>query len=74
MANHDELIREVANLAAEKKSFDSIYNTAHRDSVLACNQDQKDELIATYHEAWKYYRQWEKEEKASTIRGLNNLV
>ncbi|EON7636938.1 hypothetical protein ABV23_RS00405 [Escherichia coli] len=74
MANHDELIREVSNLAAEKKSFDSIYNTAFRDSVLACNQDQKDELIATYHEAWKYYRQWEKEEKASTIRGLNNLV
>lgn len=74
MANHDELIREVANLAAEKKSFDSIYNTAHRDSVLASTQEQKDELIATYHEAWKYYRQWEKEEKASTIRGLNNLV
>ena len=74
MANHDELIREVANLAAEKKSYDSNYNTAHRDSVLASTQEQKDELIATYHEAWKYYRQWEKEEKASTIRGLNNLV
>lgn len=74
MANFDELMREVATLAEEKKSFDSIYNTAYSDSVLACNQDQKDELIATYHEAWKYYRQWENEEKASTIRGLNNLV
>lgn len=74
MANHNELFRVVALLAAEKKSFDSIYNTAHRDSVLACNQDQKDELIATYHEAWKYYRQWEKEESESTIDGLNNLI
>ncbi len=74
MANFDELMREVANLAEEKKSFDSIYSTAHRDSVLACNQDQKDELIATYHEAWKYYRQWEKEESESTINGINNLI
>lgn len=74
MANHNELFRVVALLAAEKKSFDSIYNTAHRDSVLACTQVQKDELIATYHEAWKYYRQWEKEESESTIDGLNNLI
>ncbi|AXC37019.1 hypothetical protein [Escherichia phage UB] len=74
MANHDDLIRAVVNLAADKKSFDSIYNTAYSDSVLACTQDQKDELIATYHEAWKYYRQWEKEESESTINGINNLI
>lgn len=74
MANFDDLIREVANLAADKKSFDSIYNTAHRDSVLACTQDQKDELIKTYHEALNYYKQWEKEERESTINGINNLI
>ncbi|HCQ0858680.1 TPA: hypothetical protein OGU99_000606 [Escherichia coli] len=74
MTTYEVLESVVADLAFEKKPFDVIYSTDYRDTFLNSPQEEKDKLIATYHEAWKYYRQWEKEEKASTIRGLNNLV
>ena len=74
MTTYEVLESVVSDLAFESKPFDSIYGTDYRDAVLNSTQEEKDKLIATYHEAWKYYRQWEKEEKSMTINGLNNLI
>ena len=74
MTTYEVLESVVSDLAFESKPFDAIYSTDYRDAVLNSTQEEKDKLIATYHEAWKYYRQWEKEESESTIDGLNNLI
>lgn len=63
----------VSNLAAEKKDISTI-SKSHQREWNALTQEQRTDLVHTYHQAVKYFQEWEQEDNSSTINNLNCLI
>lgn len=72
----DDLISVAASLASEDKPLTDIHKTTYSAAYNALSTEQKGEVIRTYHEAVKYFKEWDREENeiSSTLHNIDLLV